>query len=143
MHSRQQDGGEWFAPRRFHLPGNRGGQMSNSSGRMMLNAICWVCGSPAPRSSAPENRMHTRVECPKCGTYRVDDPTSQKLGEAILKQVKAGEETPRHPNHEALSAAIRAKYDASGHQEVFIDDLDALVEAQPAPFSRDPQRGPE
>jgi hypothetical protein len=56
----------------------------------------------------------------------MDERSRQLLGERLNSQFEAGEEAPRHPNHEALSAVIRAKYDASGQQEVFIDDFDAL-----------------
>jgi hypothetical protein len=97
-----------------------------SETRAMRTATCWICGSPAPRSSALENNKHTRVECPKCGTYHMDERSHQRLGERIAPQIEAGVEAPHHPNHEALSALIRTKYDASGQQEVFIDDFDAL-----------------
>lgn len=95
----------------------------------MRTANCWICGSPAPHCSAPENSKHTRAECPKCGTYRMDERSRQRLGERITPQFEAAVEAPHHPNHEALSAVIRAKYDASGQQEVFIDDFDALERA--------------
>jgi hypothetical protein len=59
----------------------------------------------------------------------MDERSRQRLGERIAPQIEAGVEAPRHPNHEALSALIRTKYDASGQQEVFIDDFDALERA--------------
>jgi PHP family Zn ribbon phosphoesterase len=91
-----------------------------------MRTNCRICGSPAPHSFAPENNKHIRAECPKCGTYRMDERSDQRLGERVASQIEAGVEAPRHRNHEALSAVIRAKYDASGQQEVFIDDFDAL-----------------
>jgi hypothetical protein len=56
----------------------------------------------------------------------MDEISYQRLIEPSVQQVSSGTAAPRHPNHEALSAVIRAQYDASGQQEVFIDDFDAL-----------------
>src|SRR5690349_2823975 len=92
----------------------------------MDDGRCWICWSPASRSQAAVNDRHLRVGCPKCGAYRLDELADQELGEWVIQMRDAGVDPPLPPNHQALSAMIRAEYERNGHNEVFIDDYDAL-----------------
>lgn len=90
----------------------------------MRIADCYFCGTPAARSVSSENDKHVRVECPTCGTYRLDERSHHELEVWLLQLQEAGVERP--PVNGAVSAFVRATYDAGGQQEVFIDDLATL-----------------
>jgi hypothetical protein len=92
----------------------------------LMEDRCSFCWSPAVCSPSAVNDKHLRVECPKCGLYRLAEQANQSLGEWVFQMEDAGVHPPLPPNHRALSAMIRAEYERNGHEEVFIDDYDAL-----------------
>ncbi len=86
---------------------------------------CVFCWTPAVHSRPDEfHNKQERVECSRCGTYRLDERTSQLLWELIGPIVNAG--TRASPLPVSMSNLIRRCFEESGHREVVIDDWEAF-----------------
>ncbi|HEX8906053.1 MAG TPA: hypothetical protein VF771_14490 [Longimicrobiaceae bacterium] len=86
--------------------------------------FCWTLA----RHSRPEEfyGKQQRVECPTCGTYRLDERSHQLVWELLGPLVERGfDHSPFPP---AVSREIRRRYDESGGREVVIDEWERFYD---------------
>ena len=84
---------------------------------------CLVCGTLAQQSRPDEyNNKQLRVECPRCGTYRLSERMHHEMVSLLHRIRETGMNPPLLPNVEDMSALIRERYDANDGEDVYLED---------------------